>query len=803
VLPERRLDLKQFRHADGRPLREGDTLMLQVVADDFDDVTLGKPPGRSHEVELRVVGPAELQTALHKAQADVERELREMLNLQRGALERSAAAETQRRQSGTLRPDDRDRLLQSEQLQQQLRDRLGNEREGVQAAVERQRRALRDNPLPRTPERDRLDALAAELERLAGEELAPIQPLLAEARQERGPVAPDARKNGALPKAIEHQRESERTLTELLDSLKPWSAARELRAEAGALLRDQERIARERAELEARGASQGLPLDQLTPEQRQQLRRLEERQSGLADRANELKDKVNQGLREKGKESTDKDGQAEAKQGQADERERQAADPALDGMPQAADLRRQAQELRRQADEDREAAAALKSETQALDRARQAIETSPAPPTGPRRETQPADPSLAGQQRQAARQIGQNKLGEAGRAQEAAAAMLRNMQSALEEQATQDADRLAKKLRESERELDDLIEDQERLQKQAQEAGQIADPGQREQELKRLAREQERLQERARELAQRLTRQRGEQAGRDLRGAARAMDQARDQLDQGEPATDKQDDALDRLDDAQSELARAREDAEEELQREQRAKLADALKGLKERHESQIAEAERLFQAAKAGGWFRPLQNSLIDMAVAEADLGSKEVEPLLEKHFQNNKVIAHIIRQAAEAMADVRPAVGQMAEAGWRMPSWEDDRRNVQVPQLLALRRLTQLLDVLKEDDQDRRRAQGGQQGQGGQPGQGGAGGGAPGDGVPPLAQLKLLRALQAEVNERTETFAKVHPDLTKRTPEEQTELDAIRRAQADLAALFDEAAPETPAKPPAGDKK
>src|SRR5439155_10388233 len=105
-----------------------------------------------------------------------------------------------------------------------------------------------------------------------------VQPLLAQARQERGPVAPEARSNGALPKAIEHQRESERTLKELLDSLKPWSAARELRAEAGALLRDQERAARERAELQARDASQGLPSDQLTPDQRQQLERLQERQ---------------------------------------------------------------------------------------------------------------------------------------------------------------------------------------------------------------------------------------------------------------------------------------------------------------------------------------------------------------------------------------------------------------------------------------------------------------------------------------------------------------------------------------------
>src|SRR5581483_7524694 len=237
VPAERRLSLADFRHADGRPLREGDTVTLQVAADDFDDVTVPKPPGRSHEVELRVVGPAALTTELQKAEADVERELKEMLQLQRDALDRTTPAETHRRQTGTLRPDDLDRLLQAEQMTQQLRARAGNDREGLRAAVDRLRRALRDNPLPRTPERDRLDALAAELDRLTREEL--------------GPVSPEARKGGPLPKAVEHQREAERTLRDLLDQLKPWGDARELRAEAGALQRDQEKAARDPAELEA------------------------------------------------------------------------------------------------------------------------------------------------------------------------------------------------------------------------------------------------------------------------------------------------------------------------------------------------------------------------------------------------------------------------------------------------------------------------------------------------------------------------------------------------------------------------
>jgi hypothetical protein len=802
VQADRRLDVKQLRHADGRPLHEGDTLTLQVVADDFDDVTVPKPPGRSHEVELRVVGPAALLTSLQKSETDVQRELKELLNLQREALQRSTAAETQRRQSGTLRPEDLDRLLQAEQLQQQLRSRLGNGQEGLRSAVDRLRRALRDNPLPRSPERDRLDALAAELDRLAREELEPVEPLLSQARKERGPVPPEARKSGALPQALGHQRESERTLRDLLDRLEPWTEARELRAETGALLRDQERIARDRAEWEAQKGLIGKSRDQLTPEQQEQLNRLEERQGGLAERANDLLQKLNQKLREKNDARAAKEAEAGAKEAKAAELERQAAEPPAAGTPRADELRQEARAQQRQAQEARDAAAAQKREVEALAKAAEAAQGEPPRPGEP----PPTDPTLQGRLKEAAQKLGRNEVGQAKQAQEAAARMLESMQNALQERADPDGDRLAKtrQLQAAEKELDDLIQDQERLQKKAQEAGQIADPARRKQELERLAREQERLEERARELAQRLSRQRGEQAGQELRRAGRAMEQARDQLEQGDPAAaDKQDDALDRLDEAQDALAQTRKDAEEELQREMRAKLLDALKGLKQRQESYVAESERIFQAVKeAQGWSRPLDKSLGDLARAETDLGG-EVGPLVEKYFQDQKVIAYLVRQAAEALAGVEPAVERVRTGPKDLDSWEDDRRTVQEPQRLALRRLSQLIEVLQEDEKDRQAKADQQPGPMGPDGGASAGGGG-GDGVPPLAQLKLLRQLQAEVNERTVTFAKADPDPAKLTPEEQAELDAIRRAQAELAALVDDLTPAAPPmEPTTGDKK
>jgi hypothetical protein len=58
----------------------------------------------------------------------------------------------------------------------------------------------------------------------------------------------------------------------------------------------------------------------------------------------------------------------------------------------------------------------------------------------------------------------------------------------------------------------------------------------------------------------------------------------------------------------------------------------------------------------------------------------------------------------------------------------------------------------------------------------------------LPPLAQLKALRALQSDLAERTAAFDKAHPDRTKLTPEEIADLEAIRKTQIDIAELVQE---------------
>ena len=165
-------DLKSVRHPDGTPLRDGDTLTLALAADDFDDVTTTKPPGRSHEVELRIVGAAALRAAVQKTEAEIQHELSALHDLQIQSREQAKSADRERAQTGVLKPENMERLVQSQQMQQQIRTRVGNDREELHGAVERLRETLRDNVLSDLDaERRRADGLAAELARLLHDEL--------------------------------------------------------------------------------------------------------------------------------------------------------------------------------------------------------------------------------------------------------------------------------------------------------------------------------------------------------------------------------------------------------------------------------------------------------------------------------------------------------------------------------------------------------------------------------------------------------------------------------------------------------
>jgi hypothetical protein len=798
---QRPLVIREFRHPDGSPLKEGDTLTLQVVADDFDDISLGKPLGRSHEIELKIVAPNTLEAVLQQAEANIRQELLRLQQWQKDARQKVQDVAEQRVRNGQLRSEDHERLVEAEQLQQQIRGRIGSDQEGLRAEVARIRQAQRDNQLPPSASRDRMNTIAGELDRLARENLEQIEPLLTTARKEEASVKPAP--SAALTEAMRQQREVETTLSELLQRLEPWSGANEIRGETRAMLQELQDLGKNTEEL-GKEMPAGESRDRLSPDQRQKLDAASARQKALADQSKQLLDKIDRVQAEKLDQERERLTEADRLDAAAAAKEKQATDPANKGTPRETDARREAAADRDASARQREAAAARRKEAEALKQARDAGRDGLKPDQP---DTTPNQPNRL---EQAAGELANNRTSQAREQQRKAAETFERMLEALEERRSDDLDRLVKKIREAERKLNDLTDRQEALQKKAREAAKIADPAKREAELARLAREQEKLRQEVRELAQELSRLRANEAGRALSRAGRDMSDAGRRLERGEPSEDVQDDALDRLDDAAKRLQEAREQIEEELLREKLAKVADRLKAMRERQAAAVAEGKRIHDAVfKAKRWDKPFLSSLNDLADTERGL-ALEVEGLVEKRFQGMKVVARMLERSAEAMAnaskkleDRRDEIKNRVDEEFIIDDETIARDEVLRLQETALRRLDQLLEAVKFDRAMARQGGGGSSGGGGGGGEGGGGappGGPPSDGLPPLAQIKALRALQQEAFDRTEKFAKANPDLTRLSDIAKAELDDIGKLQRDVRELIEEL---TPAEAPEGGKR
>ena len=783
LLIDNRLEVASFRHADQSPLREGDLLVIQMAADDFDDVTFDKAPGRSHEVELRIVSPAALDAMLNKDQAALRQSLLQLQKWQKEAREKVQQAAEKLTPEGKIRPESLEQLLQAEQQQQQIRSKVGDEKEGLRAEANRIRQAQRDNRLPPSASRDRAETVAGELDRLGREELEPIEPLLNSARESAGsePNKPaEPQKTNPLAEALKHQREAEKTIDSLLQRLEPWSGANELRGETRALLTEQEKVNDQTGKLEQEIAS-GQSRPTLSQEQQEQLDRAGARQEALAGQAKDLLDKVGRVTKEKQEQEQAR--LAEAKQLDATAAERERLAEQEENEQRKGVLQREAQQMRTAAQEKRETAADLHKEAHALKEAEKAAAES----------KQQDDPSAAPEKmdanaKQAAQNIRDNKLGEARKRQEQTAKTMSKMLDALEERRRDDLDRLAKKMRDAEQKLDALMDKQERLQKKVREAQQIADPVQRDQELERLAREQEKLRDEAKDLAQELSRLKAGSASQTLSRAGQEMANANERLQRGEKADDVQEDALEKLDRAQDELEKAREQVEEELMREKIAKVADLVKGIRDRQEAAVRETKRIHDAARrAKEWRRELQASIGGLRETEEGL-ARELDSLSEKHFRLMKIIAKMMEQASAAMRQASARLDAELDDQKDRPEFDaaaDDKFKAEVLkwQEMALRRLDQFLDAIKEDKKNQ--AQGDSPSAEGKQPQGGR------DDVPPLAQLKALRALQAEINQQTERFAQDHADPAKLTGADKAELELLRKMQRDIADLIQEFSP------------
>ena len=130
------LSLRTIHHRNGISLHEGDIVILQAGADDFDDVTFNKQPGLSHQIELHIVMRNALEIDLNREQAKVQQDLMRLREKEREALKLVTDVENKLKKHEKLTEDDQAKLLQAEQDQQQIHERIGDEKEGLRAEVE-------------------------------------------------------------------------------------------------------------------------------------------------------------------------------------------------------------------------------------------------------------------------------------------------------------------------------------------------------------------------------------------------------------------------------------------------------------------------------------------------------------------------------------------------------------------------------------------------------------------------------------------------------------------------------------------
>lgn len=381
---------------------------------------------------------------------------------------------------------------------------------------------------------------------------------------------------------------------------------------------------------------------------------------------------------------------------------------------------------------------------------------------------------IAGRMRDAAGQIGENRMGQAARAQQEILQQLRELEDVLRHNRESDTEMLVKKLKQAEDELQSLRDHQAELLSQTRDANSEPDLAKRHAERERLGREQKQLQEETARLARRLARLDARKAGASTERAASRMQQAGEDLaDDGDQpsAGGQQQEAVDDLEQAQRELARRRREEEETLVRERLARVADELSGMIPRQQGVIDETRRLDELYEAAGkWSRAQLVSLRDLSKAQQAL-AEEAARIADK------------LAAAEVFAlALKGVVGQMQSSAERLAQRETGKPT-QESQETTRRRLVDLVEALKPD---RPGPQGGQADASEQEGGGGQGDKQPTDGIPGIAQIKLLLALQKELLTRTTRLDGLRDKAGRLPDAARNELERIADEQGQLADLL-----------------
>jgi len=386
----------------------------------------------------------------------------------------------------------------------------------------------------------------------------------------------------------------------------------------------------------------------------------------------------------------------------------------------------------------------------------------------------------------AGQQVQRNQVGQAVAMQRQLDGDLQEMIDVLSNRREHELSRLVKKLREAEQQLQQLRKEHQGLRKKAEAAAKETDPQERQRQLKRLARQQRELQEKTERFARQLQRLQAARASRSAQQAGEHMAEAAQQGDQGQAAeaAGAAGKAQSDLDEAQKQLAQRRQQAEMDLAFEQLTRMAETLAGLRDQQQGVLEETTRLSELeARQGHLSRAQQISLRNLARQQQAI-AQETDDAAEQ-----LTAAKVFRLAlTRARGSMDRAIALLNDQRTGTETQRAERN--------ALRRFEQLLSALEPDPPGE-----GEQGNDG--GQGGGQAKPPADGIPPVAQLKMLKLMQLDLNERTAELRADYQqqgDWTAGLQERLADVGEEQGILADLARSFSQPADAPPEDDPDG---
>lgn len=692
-------------------LEAGTQLTMHVEATDY-------RPGVGRTVAPRrvtIITADELDARLADRQSQIVRQLERALELERAALGDVRRVEISRRETGALAAGDRDALQTAELNQRRIGRMLADPDEGVPALAAALLAELETNGVERSDAAQQLGNLNAAIDRLAAGPLSTAERELTAARKSAealaaaGPNPPSAGSGtqsemlqASLATAGAAQADVIAAVTGLLDQLTPWTDYRRFARRLTELRKNQ--IAHEHSTRAELGT------ETLT---------LELRELNAAQRA----------------------GLAGASAGQ------QTLARRFDDIVQA--MRGWLDRLRDQAGTSGDArsdAAPVNAVSDALEVARQR--------------------AVASNMNDAARELAENRVGQALERERRIATGLQEMLDALESRSEHDAERLVDKLRQAERDLAALRNDLAALRRQVAQA----DTGPAsEQQRDQLHEKQQQLRARIERLARQLDRLQADAAADSTHDAAnRLSDRAERAAGErasarGQTARPVQQAEQD-LAKAADELAERRRQAEFDFQREFLNRFLAALGPMVDRQRGVVAKMTELEATPAPAGPPAAARRQATDELVQTEHALADEAQEYRELLF---------------GLATLRLSLGRardrLVEAGELLSRHDTGPATLQAGGE-ALDRLEKIANALRETADQAA----------GEPGGAGAGAGPPGGGQQrsqpafDLLEVKLLRMLQADLNERTR-------DCQRRMAEigaDAAGQSALQREAAELAA-------------------